>query len=933
MSRLTPTWISPATASLLWRTGPGCPPKRFWRRKGRGGRFYRICFVAILVLGAISGLADSIMLSPVADAEIHQINSPDSNYAFGSSIATGKLGANSGNEIRRAMLRFDPSGQLPPGAVITGVSVTVNVVRTPSTAPANSTFDLRLVLQSWSETNVTWNSRSNGLPWNSPGAEGAGDSFASPSSTVFVTGLGSYTFPSTPALFSDVQSWLNNPGTNFGWLLVSEDEMTSETARRFGAREDPPNASVLEIDYALPPTILTEPLDQTAVSGNTVTFTVDAGGTEPLSFQWLFGTNFITDATNQVLQLPNVTTNDSGFYSVVVSNPAGSTNSRQAFLTVTNAPPGFPVVNITAPAAGANFPAFADVSITADAQETNGAVAQVEFDLTANGNPVASAIATNAPYTVVFSNLPPAGYVVTATATDTNLNTAVSSPIPFATRRPPTATLLITPPGTNFVLGTTITNTAIGSSDGGSGNPVTNASFFDGPTLIGQAQSPFRFVYTPTTTRFHSLSTVVYDSLGQAGTSAPVVIRISPLDHVPPSISVTSGPPNLAKVFSQVATNAGKAADNDAVRYVQFQVMSGPFLTTLITNATASGTSNWLARVPLQPGNNLVRFRSVDFNANLSAPADRYYNYVVTNQLSLQTNGLGSIAPNLDGHWLNIGQIYTVTARPGPNQIFVGWSGPGVSSSQPALNFIMQPGMQLTAKFMANPFASRVGTYSGLFYSGLTNDTNTPIYANSGAVSFQLASAGSFSGRILLAGAGYGFSGRFDPGGNTVLPVLRPGHAPLVLQLNLGLNPGDTQMSGFATNVFGTNKFVAELLAFRNAYDSRTNAAPQAGVHTFILQSSANGVAQTVGRGNSQVSTAGTVLCRGELTPGPTFSFGTFLNQQGQCPFYVPLASGPAVILGWMNLGDGSIPPPSTLYWLTSGSASAETLQAIFTGN
>ena len=932
MNRLAPIWISPARSTpvtchlsveakrrseyplLLWRRGPG-----------RGGRFYRICFVAILVL-ATSAFADSILLTPVADAEIHQINSPDANYAFGSSIATGKLGANSGNEIRRAMLRFDPSGQLPPGAVVTAVSVTVNVVRVPGIAPANSTFDLRLILQSWTETNVTWNSRIQGSPWNSPGAEGAGDSLASPSSSVFVTGLGPYTFPSTPALLSDVQSWLNNPGTNFGWLLVSEDEVTSETARRFGAREDPPNASVLEIDYALPPFILTQPQDQNAFAGNTVTFTVDAGGTEPLSFQWLFGTNTITDATNQVLQLSNVTTNDSGLYSVVVSNPAGTTNSRQALLTVTNAPPGIPVVTITAPAAGANFPAFSDVAVAIDAHETNGAILRVNCDLLTNGNAVASASATNPPFGVIFSNLPPAAYVVTATATDTNLNTATSSAVPFTIRRPPTANLSLAPPGTNFILGATLTNTAIGSTDGGSANPVTNASFFDGSVLIGQAQPPLlQFNYTPTNTHLHSLSAVVYDSLGQAGTSAPVVIRISPVDHSPPSITLTSGPPNFSKVYSQVVTNAGKAADNDEVRSVQFQVMTGPFLATLVTNMTASGTSNWLGYVPLQPGNNFVRFRSVDFANNLSAPLDRYYNYVVTNQLSLQTNGIGSISPNLDGHWLNLGQIYTVTARPGLNQILAGWNGPGVNSGQPTLNFIMQPAMQITAYFIPNPFAANAGTYAGLFY-----DTNQPIYANSGAVNFQTTTAGSFSGRILLAGASYGFSGKFDPSGNTVLPVLRPGHVPLVLGLSMGLNPGDTRITGFVTNVIGTNKFVAELSAFRNVHNPRTNAAPQAGLHLFLLQSSVNDIIQSVGHGNIQVSTAGTALCQGELTPGPPFAFGNFLNTDGLCPFYLPLATGPAVILGWINLGDGSIPPPSTLYWLTTNPASAELLQAVF---
>jgi hypothetical protein len=130
--------------------------------------------------------------------------------------------------------------------------------------------------------------------------------------------------------------------------------------------------------------------------------------------------------------------------------------------------------------------------------------------------------------------------------------------------------------------------------------------------------------------------------------------------------------------------------------------------------------------------------------------------------------------------------------------------------------------------------------------------------------------------------------------------------------------------------VMGTNKYVAELLAFRNVHDPRTNAAPQAGLHAFTLQTSANGIYQTVGNGSAQVSTAGTALCKGALTPGPPFAFGNFLNAEGYCPFYLPLASGPGLILGWMNLGDGTLPTPSTLSWLTASPPGVELLQAIF---
>ena len=52
----------------------------------------------------------------------------------------------------------------------------------------------------------------------------------------------------------DVQLWVSNPGTNQGWLLLSEDESSFKTARRFSSREDPDqgNTPLLTVDYSAP---------------------------------------------------------------------------------------------------------------------------------------------------------------------------------------------------------------------------------------------------------------------------------------------------------------------------------------------------------------------------------------------------------------------------------------------------------------------------------------------------------------------------------------------------------------------------------------------------------------------------------------------------------------------------------------------------------
>jgi uncharacterized repeat protein (TIGR01451 family) len=87
------------------------------------------------------------------------------------------------------------------------------------------------------------------------------------------------------------------------------------------------------------PLVTLQPTNFTLTVGATATFTVSASGTPPLNYQWYFnGTNLLTGATNTSLILTNVQVNQSGNYSVVVSNMFSSTTSSNAVLTV-NPPP------------------------------------------------------------------------------------------------------------------------------------------------------------------------------------------------------------------------------------------------------------------------------------------------------------------------------------------------------------------------------------------------------------------------------------------------------------------------------------------------------------------------------------------------------------------------------------------------------------------
>ena len=94
-----------------------------------------------------------------------------------------------------------------------------------------------------------------------------------------------------------------------------------------------------------PPSITTQPADQSIRSGQSATFSVVATGSAPLTYQWRKNGTAIAGATAATYTTPAGTSADNGaLFSVVVSNSLGSASSNNAKLTVTAASAGTDVV-------------------------------------------------------------------------------------------------------------------------------------------------------------------------------------------------------------------------------------------------------------------------------------------------------------------------------------------------------------------------------------------------------------------------------------------------------------------------------------------------------------------------------------------------------------------------------------------------------------
>jgi hypothetical protein len=221
--------------------------------------------IALGCTAASSANATIINIMPSKDNTLYEFDPAEGDHSNGAGFHLF-AGENGMGELRRGVLAFDVAGTIPAGSTITAVSLTMNMSMTPTGA---RTIELHKLLADWGEgtshapmgegdgapatpNDATWRHRFfDSVFWTTQG----GDFSATVSASQSVGGIGQYTWNSAQ-MIADVQSWLDNPESNFGWLVLG-DESAAGTAKRFDTRESasPP---VLTIQY-IPATPRTTP--------------------------------------------------------------------------------------------------------------------------------------------------------------------------------------------------------------------------------------------------------------------------------------------------------------------------------------------------------------------------------------------------------------------------------------------------------------------------------------------------------------------------------------------------------------------------------------------------------------------------------------------------------------------------------------------------
>lgn len=228
-----------------------------------------LAIILTTALGFIAGSANAaiINITPSKDNTLYEYDPAegDNSNALGLHFFAGETAM---SELRRGVLAFDISGNIPPGSTIIAVTLSLNMSKTPLDDPR--TVELHKLLADWGEgTSIAPGEEGDGAPatpndatwrhrffdtifWTNEG----GDFSVTVSASQSVGPIGQYTW-SSAQMVADVQSWLDNSASNFGWLVLG-DESTILTSKRFDTRESasPP---VLSIQYISGPRVTPTP--------------------------------------------------------------------------------------------------------------------------------------------------------------------------------------------------------------------------------------------------------------------------------------------------------------------------------------------------------------------------------------------------------------------------------------------------------------------------------------------------------------------------------------------------------------------------------------------------------------------------------------------------------------------------------------------------
>ncbi len=226
-----------------------------------------LCF--LILLDNTLARADFVFFNAAQDNTLYESQTGALSNGAGDFLFAGRIAPRGGSLLRRGLIRFDIS-TVASGSNVS--SATLRLGMNKSDRVGASTVSLHRLTRAWGEGtsnadndegggiattagDASWTQAvSPGTNWTTPG----GDFVATASASLLLNADGNYTWGSNAGMVSDVQLWINNPASNFGWIILGdESSATTATAMRFLSRTGPITATadrpLLTIDVAAIP--------------------------------------------------------------------------------------------------------------------------------------------------------------------------------------------------------------------------------------------------------------------------------------------------------------------------------------------------------------------------------------------------------------------------------------------------------------------------------------------------------------------------------------------------------------------------------------------------------------------------------------------------------------------------------------------------------
>jgi hypothetical protein len=161
---------------------------------------------------------------------------PDDNYGANTTLLVDA------SPPSTALFRWDLS-EIPSGSQIVGATITLT-----ATEASLDAFEIYEVKRPWAENEATWNLASIGVPWGVPGASDVTDRGSDVLGLFSAAIIGANTTEFNTAGLAVLQSWVDNPTGNLGFMI--QNYTTADDSFTFRSSESTITARPkLEITY------------------------------------------------------------------------------------------------------------------------------------------------------------------------------------------------------------------------------------------------------------------------------------------------------------------------------------------------------------------------------------------------------------------------------------------------------------------------------------------------------------------------------------------------------------------------------------------------------------------------------------------------------------------------------------------------------------